>query len=530
MKIAGFCSSHDCSYCILDNGVPVVHNELERFIREKEPMGDGFQFMIDSGESVDEIKHFTHCFDTWNGGIEARFPESFQKMKDILEKNDGEYFVPGHHESHAANAFFSSNYDEALIITVDGGGRDYGPNGEMIITTFTVWTGKENKISVVDIIDYGDLNIGSAWSSTTGEVFGLSTGHPKGNQAGTVMAMACMGEPKYVDHFLNAGLRSSAGLDFGYLKNIADKSEKDSFDVAASLQLATEIKIKELFTKYLEQHPYKYLCLSGGVALNSVMVGKLYEWFPQLEGIYVCPVPYDAGLAIGAAQYVWHQVLDKPRIKWEDNATPYLGRPFTDEQILDAINEKSDQVVYENVTDDDVIELLTKDANVISVFNEGSESGRRALGNRSILADPRDPKMKDVLNEKVKHRQWFRPFAPSVLRDHVKDWFVRDVDSPYMTKVIKFKDEVVDQVPAVAHFDNSARLQTVTEKDNKWYYGFIKKFYEKTGVPILLNTSFNDREPIVETPSHAINCFLNTNIDYLYFSGPGVLLKKVGSE
>ena len=202
----------------------------------------------------------------------------------------------------------------------------------------------------------------------------------------------------------------------------------------------------------------------------------------------------------------------------------------TPQGVVDAINEKSDQVVYENVTDDDVIELLTKDANVISVFNEGSESGRRALGNRSILADPRDPKMKDVLNEKVKHRQWFRPFAPSVLRDHVKDWFVRDVDSPYMTKVIKFKDEVVDQVPAVAHFDNSARLQTVTEKDNKWYYGFIKKFYEKTGVPILLNTSFNDREPIVETPSHAINCFLNTNIDYLYFSGPGVLLKKVGSE
>ena len=448
-------------------------------------------------------------------------------MQGIVEKNDGEYHIPGHHESHAANAFFSSNYDESLIITADGGGRDYDPSGKMIITTFTVWEGKGNKISAVDIINYGELNIGYVWSSTIGEVFGLSTGHPKGNQAGTVMAMACMGEPKYVDHFLNTGLRPSAGLDFGYLKGIADRSERDAFDVAASLQKATEIKIKELITKYLEQHPYKYLCLSGGVVLNSVMVGKLYEWFPQLEGIYVCPVPHDAGLAIGAAQYVWHQVLDNPRIKWEDNATPYLGRPIGNDKIVETLQKYSDTVKYKEATDDDVIDLLVKDGNVISVFNGGSESGRRALGNRSILADPRNPSMKDVINEKVKHREWFRPFAPSVMRDHVKDWFVRDVDSPYMTKVIKFKDSVVQQVPAVAHHDNSARLQTVTRKDNPWYYGLIEKFYQKTGVPIVLNTSFNDREPIVELPEHALDCFLNTNIDYLYFADPGLLVEKV---
>ena len=169
---------------------------------------------------------------------------------------------------------------------------------------------------------------------------------------------------------------------------------------------------------------------------------------------------------------------------------------------------------------------LTKDDNVISVFNQGSESGRRALGNRSILADPRSPNMKDIINEKVKHRQWFRPFAPSILRDDVSDWFELDVDSPYMTTVIKFKEEVRDKVPAVVHFDGSARLQTVTENDNKWYYNFIKKFKEKTSVPIVLNTSFNDREPIVETPEHAINCFLRTDIDYLYFNEPEILLKK----
>ena len=178
------------------------------------------------------------------------------------------------------------------------------------------------------------------------------------------------------------------------------------------------------------------------------------------------------------------------------------------------------------VNDDYVADLLTKDNNVISVFGGGSESGRRALGNRSILADPRSPDMKDIINEKVKHRQWFRPFAPSIIREEVKNWFEMDIDSPYMTTVLNFKEEVKDKVPAVVHHDGSGRLQTVTKNDNEWYYGLIKKFQEKTGVPILLNTSFNDREPIVETPFHAINCFLRTNIDYLYFYDANILVKK----
>ena len=135
--------------------------------------------------------------------------------------------------------------------------------------------------------------------------------------------------------------------------------------------------------------------------------------------------------------------------------------------------------------------------------------------------------MKDILNKKVKYRQWFRPFAPSILREEVSNWFERDVSSPYMTKVVQFKSDCIDKVPAVIHYDNSARLQTVERKDNPWYYDFIEKFFNKTGVPIILNTSFNDREPIVETPEHAINCFLKTNIDYLYFPEYKILVEKV---
>ena len=203
-----------------------------------------------------------------------------------------------------------------------------------------------------------------------------------------------------------------------------------------------------------------------------------------------------------------------------------MGCSYDLESIQESLKEVKDKVIEKKVNDDYVIDLLSKDDNVISVFGGGSESGRRALGNRSILADPRSPDMKDIINEKVKHRQWFRPFAPSIIAEDVKDWFERDVESPYMTTVIKFKDKVRDKVPAVVHFDGSARLQTVTENDNKWYYNFIKKFKDKVGVPILLNTSFNDREPIVETPEHAINCFLRTSIDYLYFRDYNILVKK----
>ena len=265
--------------------------------------------------------------------------------------------------------------------------------------------------------------------------------------------------------------------------------------------------------------------MSGGVVLNSVMVGKMYDWFPNVEQIYICPVPYDGGLAIGAAQYVYHQILRNPRVEWNDNCTPNLGCDYNLEDVEKVLEENKDELEIESADDTKVVKLLAEQS-IISVFGGGSESGRRALGNRSILCDPRGPKMKDIINEKVKHRQWFRPFAPSILRDKVSDWFYRDVDSPYMTTVLDWKEEVKEKVPAVVHLNGTARLQTVTKNDNEWYYNFIENFYKETGVPIVLNTSFNDREPIVENPQHALGCFMRTNIDYLYFRDFGILVRK----
>ena len=314
-------------------------------------------------------------------------------------------------------------------------------------------------------------------------------------------------------------------LDETTLSGMGDKEvEQLKFDIAAGLQQWTEDTMKDLVQTGLDKYNSKNLCLSGGVSLNCVGVTKIYDWF-DIDSIYTPPVPYDAGLCLGAAQYVYHQELDKPRVVWSDNSPTYLGETYGKDKVDEALEKYKDQIIVEQCDDDRVVELLDEQ-NIISVFGGGSESGRRALGNRSILADPRSPSMKDKINERVKHRQWYRPFAPSILREEVKNWFDKDVDSPYMSFCLKFKEDKKDKVPAVIHFDGTARLQTVSEKDNKWYHGFISKWFKTSGVPIVLNTSFNDREPIVETPEHAINCYMGTNIDYLYFFDFGLLIKK----
>ena len=312
-KIAGLCSGHDCSYAILEDGIPILHNELERFTREKEPIGDSLDFLFSSYRDYDDIIYFSHCFDTWSGGIENRYPSSFQKMINICNKNNGKYIIQGHHEAHAANAFFSSNFDEALIVTIDGGGREFGDNNEEIITSFTVWKGFKNKIQKIDVIPDSTINIGVFWSYCTKYIFNLSNGYPKGNQSGTVMAMACMGDSsKYYNDFLEASRRGFHSFDYNKYQDIANISESEKFNIAASLQKITEDVVRSIISSYLHKFPSEYLCLAGGVVLNSVMVGKMYNWFPSIKDIYVCPVPYDAGLAIGSAQHVWHQILDKP--------------------------------------------------------------------------------------------------------------------------------------------------------------------------------------------------------------------------
>ena len=547
MKIVGFHAGHDSSYGILEDGIPILHNEIERFNRQKNTKEDSLKYFLDTKENTDFKYLATHRTCGVRGN---NYRNSFDRCVGIAENNGGKHFIIGHHQAHAANAFFTSDFEEALIFTIDGGGIDR-KDGELIldngliddhkgdnavITGTTFWYGKKNKLTPLDMITHKKLNLGKDWALCTSNIFGLGTVNDKrGDQAGTVMGMAALGNPdKYISYFenvltiglLDGDTDKSNGIDYGFLNKEANISEQNKFDIAASLQKETERIIKSILTPYIEKYKPKNLCLSGGVSLNCVSVGKMLDWFPGIN-IYCDPIPYDAGLSLGAPRYVYHHVLGNPRIyNNPKNKSSYLGKTYDEKTVRNEIDKVKEKVVIENTDDDFVVDLLTKDNNVISVYGGGSESGRRALGNRSILADPRSTDMKDVINEKVKHRQWFRPFAPSVLRDDVGEWFVHDIDSPYMSFCLKFKEGMGDKVPAVLHFNGTARLQTVAEKDNEWYYNFIKKFKEKTGIPMLLNTSFNDREPIVETPEHAINCFLRTNIDYLYFRDFGILVRK----
>ncbi len=538
MKIIGLHGGHDAAYAILENGIPVKHNELERFNREKGCKGDTLKLFLEN-ESTKDISYVTT---NSTGKWKQYF--NYTQQSFCSKFDSSKLYIANHHQSHAANAFFTSPFKEALIVTIDGGGADYRNGRENkwddldtylgsggVITATTFWNGKENKITPIDMIDKGGFNIGLYWDVCTYNIFGLNRNPVKRGEEGTVMGMAAFGNPdKYLKYFKNLG-NAKLTKDWGpyemdFLRKEALKSEQNKFDIAASLQKETETVIKNLLDPYIKKYNPKNICLSGGVSLNCVMTGKMLEWYPDIE-IFCDPIPHDAGLALGSCRYVWHQLLNNPRIYDNPkNHSPYLGKIYNEDDVLSSINKVLNKVEYKKVNDDYVVDLLTKNDNVISLFGGGSESGRRALGNRSIVADPRSASMKDIINKKVKHRQWFRPFAPSILEEETVNWFTHNVKSPYMSFAIPFKKEKLSQIPAVTHNDGTARLQTVSKYDNEWYHGFIKRFKDKTGIPIILNTSFNDREPIVETPEHAINCFLRTDIDYLYFRDHNLLLNK----
>lgn len=541
MKIAGVWSGHDCSFCIIDNGQPLIHAEYERYNREKSPAADSIKFMFDRHGNCDDITHLASAFPTKKL---SQYPESYNKMLETVKKNGGNVHYFSHHKCHAANAFYSSNMKDSIIITLDGGGVEDDRGTD---TACTIWYGNDKELKHLKTFKPYQINIGGVWTRITRYVFKLQNGWPLGGEEGTIMAMAAFGDAqKYHKDFLKMlsedilqsslkphnqppGPTTDADPPHPYLEPwaaIARKSEQDKFDLAAGLQLATEDLLKQIIKHAIDiSHvKTKNLCLSGGVALNSVATGKIKSWFPgQIEDIYIPPVPYDGGLPIGAAQIVWHEVLGNPRVIWNKNFTPYLGEVWNKEHFENVV--KNFPVDVSSCTLDQMVDHLAE-GKIVAVFNGKSESGRRALGNRSILADPRRNDMKDIINEKVKHRKWFRPFAPSILESDANDWFLDYQESPYMQFVLKFKEDKKHLVPAVLHQDGTARLQTVRKEDNEWYYNFLLKWKEKSGVPIILNTSFNDREPICEDVSHSIKCFLGTKIDHLYFPEYSVILTR----
>jgi carbamoyltransferase len=438
-----------------------------------------------------------------------------------------------HHRSHLASAFFASPFEKAACLSIDGSGD---------FSTTMMGTGIGNKIEVYDSIDFPH-SIGIFYSAFT-----QLLGFPHYGDEYKVMGMAPYGEAKYVDRLKKlVHLRNDGGfrLDLSYFKKgtqgiisydenhvpvvaplysekllkefgaVRKKEEELSQyhkDLAASVQRMTEEIIFHLLNHLYKKTGLDAVCIAGGVAQNSVANGKITRNTPFKE-VYIPSAGHDAGISMGAALWVQHQELNEKR---EFIQTAYTGSFFTNEEIKSILEEQS--VAFTEMENDALYDHVSDaliNGSVVGWMSGRSEFGPRALGGRSIIADPRRLDAKELLNSKIKRRESFRPFAPSILKEYVKDFFELDEPVPFMEKVFPIKTEQQSLIPAVTHVDGTGRLQSVDKIISPRYYGLIDKFREKTGIPILLNTSFNENEPIVNSPQEALACFLRTDMDML---------------
>ena len=573
---------HDSAACILKDGKIVAAAQEERFTRKKHDPSypkNAVEFVLKYSKlnlsEVDKIVFFEKPFLKFERLLEtyvAFAPRGFvsfskampiwvkeklfqknflfNKLKehDKNYKSDENIFFSEHHLSHAASAFYPSPFDEAVVLTADG-------VGEWATTTIAV--GKGNNLEIKKEIHFPH-SLGLLYSAFT-----YYTGFKVNSGEYKLMGLAPYGNPVYenkIKKLIDIKEDGSFRLNqkyFNYATGLTmtndhfnrlfaqkprdPKKEKITqfhMDIAASIQKVTEEIMIKLVKSIRKEYNIKNLCLAGGVALNCVTNGKIIteKIFDQ---IWIQPAAGDAGGALGAALALWHIELTNERtVNSTDNMKgSYLGTEFSQEEIekeLKSIGASFKIFEYEeliNKTSD-----LLNDGKAIGWFQGRMEFGPRALGSRSILGDPRSENMQKNLNLKVKYRESFRPFAPSILREDLSTWFDINVDSPYMLLVAninskkKFKmtqeqkelfgiDKLNvkrSEIPAVTHVDYSARIQTVNKNTNERYYDLISKFKEKTGCPVIVNTSFNVRgEPIVNSPTDAFNCFMGTELDYL---------------
>jgi carbamoyltransferase len=479
-------------------------------------------------------------------------------LRSDLGKYDGDLLYAEHHESHAASAFFPSPFKAAAILTIDG-------VGEWATASYGV--GRGTDIEILKEMRWPD-SLGLLYSAFT-----YFTGFKVNSGEYKVMGLAPYGEPKYVqliyDHLVDLKEDGSFRLNqdyFGYLDGLTMTNDRFArligspprepesnltqreMDLARSVQeVCEEIMLRMARTAHRETG-LDNLCLAGGVALNCVGNGRLLREGP-FKRIWIQPAAGDAGGALGVAQLIWHRRFQGPRTPdgcHDSMKGAYLGPGFTEQEIKAFLDEVG--AVYhklDRTTLLDTTARLLADEKVVGWFNGRMEFGPRALGSRSILGDPRSPKMQAQMNIKIKFREGFRPFAPSVLRERVADYFELEVDSPYMLLVAPVKQErcipmndgqralwgieqlnvVRSDIPAVTHIDYSARIQTVSRDVNADYYDLIREFEKLTGCAVLVNTSFNVRgEPIVCTPKDAHTCFMRTHLDALVL-GPFMLHK-----
>jgi carbamoyltransferase len=447
-----------------------------------------------------------------------------------------------HHLAHLASAFFVSPFESAAVLSADGLG-DFAS---------TMWaTGDGGRLRVEGSIAFPH-SLGLYYTAVTQYLGFLKFGDEY-----KVMGLAAYGQPEQLDTFQEIvkfderakGNGFRLGLDYfthqrtgpemswaeagktptlgrlfsdemprrlGPVRQPEEPVEQRRSNLAASLQTRLEEVYLGMLKKLAENTRRKAVCLAGGVAFNCVATGKIFE-ATAFEEVYVQPAAGDGGLSVGAAFHVWHQILGKPRSFVMDHA--YWGPGFTQAEIRKAIGASSianSRYSVIELPEEELIRgaaAIIADGKILGWFQGRAEWGPRALGNRSIVADPRRPEMKEILNRRIKHREIFRPFAPSILAEATGEWFTKSHPSPFMTLAYPVRPEKREQIPAPTHVDGTGRLQTVRREANPRYWKLIRAFGDATGVPVVLNTSFNDNEPIVCRPEEAIDCFLRTQMD-----------------
>lgn len=453
--------------------------------------------------------------------------------KGIVPSKPGQIHFVEHHRAHLASAFFGSPFEEATVISIDGFG-DFSS---------LMWgVGKGTEIEVRGAVSFPH-SLGLFYTAFT-----QFLGFPKYGDEYKMMGLSAYGEPRFAEHVRRVvhteGDQCRLNLDYftHHTKGVemtwyggepelgpvfSPKMIKEfgeprlprteilqrDRDLAASVQNVLEENYFALLNFVQKQTGATAVCLAGGVALNCVANGMILER-TKFKDVYVQPAAHDAGTSIGAALYVQHQELKMPRSFHMRHV--YYGPEYSDAEILRDL--ESAGCKYQKLREEDLIHGTAEtisEGKIVGWFQGRMEFGPRALGNRSILADPRRHDMKDILNSRIKYREPFRPFCPSILAERVGEYFETDYPSPFMVMAYKIKPEKREQIPAVTHGDGTGRLQTVERDVNPRYWKLIHKFEEMTGVPVLLNTSFNENEPIVQTPSQAIDCFLRTRMDVL---------------
>ncbi|MCG7852186.1 MAG: hypothetical protein MIO92_06655 [Methanosarcinaceae archaeon] len=473
------------------------------------------------------------------GNIKEKLAQEFDAEASKLK---AEVHHVEHHIAHLASAFMVSPFKKAAVVSVDGFGDFVG----------AMWgTGSGNRLEAGDRIFFPH-SLGLFYLALTQYL-----GFPKYGDEYKVMGLAALGEPSFIGqmrnillldskgrfelslrHFLyhtkawtmtweggepKMGTVYSARMEklLGPPRNPEESIENRHMNIAASLQAMYEEAFFHSLNYVYKMTNLPNLCLAGGCAMNSVANGKIFDKTPFKE-IYIQAAAGDAGGALGAAYYVWNQELNNPREFVMDTA--YWGPQFGEAEISKEISAKSKELeekgcVIEKIENEDKLCKRTAseiaDGKVVGWFQGRMEWGPRALGNRSIVVDPRRAEMKDILNARIKRREPFRPFAPSILLEKVGEYFEKDYPDPFMIKVYPIRPEKRDEIPAVTHVDGTGRLQTVRREDNPLYWKLIKEFENLTGVPVVLNTSFNENEPIVCTPQEALDCFLRTKMDVL---------------